>query len=469
VAENLSRTFEEDIPNSGIHVRRYPSIITSSSEAHDIAAANHAAVIVWGNYTPSLIELEVQVGTLEGFPHIPFERGMVEQTANVRVYLTDERRQSAAIQVLDLLNILGVADGSEYDLILTLMYASTVNTPGGIVKDNSVAAHLHRALMNYRTNTEKAIQELTDALALDGSNPLVYSYRSLANLRAGADESAIADLETARRLGPANWTLPLYMLAESVGADQTDVQLAVIQNYGQIIDLRPDDWFAYFMRGIVYYYGTDDFASAQADLQHAIDLGANANLPYIPLLMIALREGRMADAQALMRTMLTEYPDPELTNRAMQALYGSRADQDFTGTFFSAATNLVLGQYDSVVQDIQVVEDFLTAHPDQIDLSRGARDLGDLFMLQGVAYCDLQNYTAARHAFDNAITTSADFELLYLLRGQMRQASDDNSGAQDDFARARVNVLGPEFSRWVETAISGEWSCQNMLEYQMPE
>ncbi|MBI5957871.1 MAG: hypothetical protein HY866_03995, partial [Chloroflexi bacterium] len=241
--------------------------------------------------------------------------------------------------------------------------------------------------------------------------------------------------------------------------------------YAQIIALRPNDWFVYFMRATSYYYGENDLDAARADLEKVITLEADTAVPYIPASMIALRQGRMNDAQALMREMLTAYPDPSLTTRAMSALYGEDSAQMSTGAFFAASTNLVLGQYEQVITDSQPVIDSLEANPptqEQLDqIGYEMVDVADLLLIVGLSYCNLGDYKMADMAYDYATLFSPGFELLYLLRGQAQQAMGDNTGAQTSFAHARVHVLGDEFDTWVKAGIAGEWSCENLLEYEM--
>jgi tetratricopeptide (TPR) repeat protein len=464
IAESLTRSFEEEIPAFGLRVRRYPAIITSNDEARAIAEQFGATVIVWGTYAAEGIELEVQVGDLKNFAHIPFERDLVERSANVRVTLGNERRESIAPQALNIINILAAADGNQYEMIGALMYGAALQLPGAEIAGNSVAARIHRALLLFNQDTAAATAELDAALLLDSSNPLIYAYRGIVKLRGGQVESGASDIETARRLGPTNWALPLYMSGDE------DIETA-LNTYAQIVALRPDDWFVYFMRGIAYYYNQNDLDAARADLDQAIALQSQTALPYIPAIMIALRQGRMNDAQTLMREMLTSYPDPSLTTRAMTVLYGESGQHLSTGDFFAAATNLVLGQYDQVIADAQPILAALAENPpthEQLDqIGYEMMDAADLLTMVGLSYCNLGDYPAAVQAYQYALAFSPEFELVYLLLGQAQQAAGDNTGAQQSFAHASVNVLGDEFEAWVKAGMSGEWSCENLLEYDL--
>jgi serine/threonine protein kinase/tetratricopeptide (TPR) repeat protein len=446
VAEDLRRTFEEEIPLSGVGVRQYPAFVVSSEEARAVAAAVGADVIVWGNYTAERIELEVQVGVTDAFPHVQFPRATLERTANVRVRLTNERQESVALQVMGVLNVLANADGDEFNTISAFMLASSIQASGGEIVGNSAAAHIHRGLAVYASDTARAVEEFSAAMVINSSNALPYAYRALAYMRIGDEQGYRADLETMQRLGPDNWTMPLFMTAE-------DTTLTATRSYERLAELRPNDWFVYFLRGVFYYYSLNNLDKAEADFERSIALKPAGNLPYISALIIALRQGRMADAQNLVRTILTEYPDPELTNRALQAVFGDAVGHDFTGAFFAAATNFALGQYDDVIgvgvlSELEVV------------------GLSDMYLLQGLSYCNLKEYAAAEAAYNKAIAYSVDFMLLYVLRGQVRLQQGDQNGAEADFAAAGSEDLGPEFAAWVEAGAEQAWSCENLLEYQ---
>jgi serine/threonine protein kinase/tetratricopeptide (TPR) repeat protein len=460
VAEDLRRTFEEEIPLSGIRAQQYPATITSSAEARAVASATGADVIVWGSYTPESIQLEVQIGATDAFPHIHFPRAALERAANVHVQLTNERRESVALPVLNALNVLAAADGGEFNTISMFMLAASVTTPGGEIVGNSAAAHVQRGLVAYAGDTERAIQEFSAAISADSGNALPYSFRALAYLRTGDEQNYLADLTSMQRLGPDNWTLPLFMSAE-------DNVIAGIKIYDQLAALRPDDWFVYFLRGTFYYYGLKNLDQARADFEQSIALKPAGNLPYISALIIALRQGRMADAQNLGRAILTEYPDPELTNRALRAVYGDSVEHDFTGTFFSAGTNYALGQYDDVVAQIQSFDDYLINQLRAgVVVDQKVTQLSDMYLLQGLADCNLKDYPAAEDAYRKAITYSPDFALLYVLRGQVRLEQGEPDGAAQDFAAARQKDLGPEFAAWVEAGAEMAWTCETMLEYQ---
>jgi hypothetical protein len=92
LVEDLDHTIGRDVPFSNIRIRAYPQLIASEAGARAAAQANGAAVIVWGNYDPDAIELEIQVGVTTAFPTThsawTLENGQCPRR------MTDERRRS---------------------------------------------------------------------------------------------------------------------------------------------------------------------------------------------------------------------------------------------------------------------------------------------------------------------------------------------------------------------------------------
>ena len=77
------------------------------------------------------IQLDVQVGSLAPFPQNIFDRGLIEQTANLQIQLDDPVEQSIAPQVLNVVNVMHVADGNTYNngRILELLGRMQMKSP----------------------------------------------------------------------------------------------------------------------------------------------------------------------------------------------------------------------------------------------------------------------------------------------------------------------------------------------------
>jgi len=462
VVSDLTRVFGEELPLAGVAVRRYPRVITSEDEARRVAEATRAAMVIWGSYTIDHVELAIQVGVLDDFPHVPFDRALIERTANVRVRLADERRESAAAQVLAIWNILACADGDQYQVLMTRMFLEGLNVDQGEILGSGAGAQVHRAYAIYFEDTPRAVEQLRAALAVDGTNPLIYGLLSLADLRLGDANQFRRDWESARRLAPDSWTLPLYLTP----ADDPQQVLAA---YGRLIELRPDDWYAYFTRGITLYYGMQDLAKARADLEQSMALEPYGNVSYLVAMLLALREGRLTDAQVLMNVVLTQYPDPDLTGRAFHAIYGDDPRASYSAALFAAGTNLALGQYNRAVTNVQSAADYMFSQPAVPGmLGEADYELSDLFLLQGLALCNLKAYDSAISAYTQAIKFGGDdYAFARALRGQAYLAQVNVTKAEADFAAARAAELGPTFNTWVDGAERGVWNCENFFNYDL--
>jgi len=448
IVDDLVQTLEVEVPFSKLRIREYPEVITSEEAALVAAEANKATVTVWGNYTPDFIELEVQLGVTEAFPLIQIPRETLERSVNVRVRMTDERRQSVAQQVLLVLAGLQVADGDAYEMTSTVAILDEIEVTSAEVVGSGVAAYVHRYFEAYVHDTPRAIEEIEAALALDPGNPFLYLDRGAARQRLGLFDDGRRDAQTALRLGPDQWASPLCLLGNDAfflgNLDEA------ISYYSRVVELRPDDWFAVCYRGGLNYLN-GEYDLAKADLQRAIALGPKANFPYAFSAMIALREGRMVDAAALMHTVLTEFPDPAFGNRTWLAMYGDMGPNIF-GPTMAAFGNLILGQYDGVIRDSEAA----LAINDQ---------LADLYFMQGFAYCNLKEYEAAEAAYTRGLETDPDFIVLYLLRAEVRAKQNNLAGAFEDVGTAQASELGDALAEVIAASRSGALSCEDFFSH----
>jgi serine/threonine-protein kinase len=448
IAENLKETLEQDVPFSSVRVRQYPRVIRSEADARAAAEANGAVVVVWGNYTSDLIELEIQMGDTRRFKYSQFQRDILERTANVRVHLTDERRESVATHVLGVINVLWTGDGNGYEVARNLAILDTVQVTPAAIVSGGVAGHLQNAAPFYYDDTSQAIAEYDAAIALQPGNPIPYAYRSAAYLRSGQVEKAARDIATAERLGPPNWTMPLYMRATQF-ASTNDAEGA-IENFNKIVALHPDDWFVYSYRAILYYL-LGQYDQAQADCDQAIALGPTANFPYVVSGLLALRDGQLDRLRQDFTTVITEFPDPSLSLRLIDAIYGDEIPYVF-GPMFSAAGNLLLGQYEQAVADSQMALEI----NDQI---------ADLYLLQGMAYCNLRDYPAAEAAYTQGLTLDPTYIVLYALRSEVRLRQGDRRGTLEDAVKVRQSALADTFGPVIEEGLRGNWTCEDFFTF----
>jgi serine/threonine protein kinase/tetratricopeptide (TPR) repeat protein len=453
VVNDLGQTLERTVPFSNIQVRKYPYIITSYDEALAAAEANGATVVVWGNSAPDVTELEVQIGVTTAFHHIQFERALLERTANVRVHLTDARRQSVAPYVLGVLSILHVADGNAYEAMRTAAIEAAIQATPAVVAGSGIAADVQRQMME--TDVDQALKYLDSAIEQDPGNPLLYTYSSLLKQRQNLEDAARRDAEIAQRIGPPGWTMPMMMLT-ALSNDQSPQ--TVLDLFTQVIVQRPDDWFPLFFRGTSYYYlyGVlpNAYALAKADLDAAIALKPNASFPYVYSALLALHEGRLQDAANTIKVILTEFPDPSYMTRLWSATFGSPQGDPYAVTL-SAFTNAAVGRHEEVLKETTAG---LKAFP----------TLADLYFIQGVSYCALGNALGARMSFDNGLERDPDFTVGYLLRADTLLQLGDTASAAADFKTIADSPYSAEFEPLVTAMKAGKLNCANVLSPDNP-
>jgi tetratricopeptide (TPR) repeat protein len=447
IVENLQQTLEVEIPFSTIRIREYPQIITTEDAAQAAAEANGATVIVWGNYTPDETELNVEIGVTTAFPLIRIDRDTLERSANVRIRMTDERRESIAAPVLGVFNVLQTADGNGYEVARILAILDALEVTHAEIISGGVAGYLQRAALVYMEDTPQAVEQYNAAITLQGGNPILYAFRAAGYMRQGLFDKALRDIETAQRLGPPDWTSPLYVEAiYAVSVNDFDRGLAL---FDRIVALRPDDWFAVDYRGTLYYL-KGDYEHARADLEHAVELGPSASFPYVVLAMLTAHEGRLQDMQQYQRIVITQFPDPTFSTRLIKGIYG---DLPFAvSPMLSAAGNLILGQYEQVIIDTETAL--------AID-----SQLVDMYLVQGLSYCNLDDYVAAEAAYSRGIEVAPDFIALYALRAEVRARQGNLTGSMQDALTVRHSDVGAVFIDLMTSAMEGRWNCKEFFNY----
>jgi tetratricopeptide (TPR) repeat protein len=167
--------------------------------------------------------------------------------------------------------------------------------------------------------------------------------------------------------------------------------------------------------------------------------------------MIALHEGRLTDLQNYLGTTLSEFPDPTFSNRLIVAIYGEQVPHIFV-PMFSAAGSVVLGQYEQVIADTQAA----LAINDQ---------LPDMYLLQGLAYCNLRDYPASEEAYTHGIEIAPDFVALHALRAEVRIRQGDPLGSAEDIAFIMQSDQADMFAPVLADASAGQWNCEQFFDY----
>lgn len=449
LVNELTQTLESEIPFSAYRVRAYPNVISTPEEAFKAAEANKATLVIWGNYTPDVINLELQVGVTNAFSHIEavkVPREMLERTANISVQLADVQKQSIAPMIIRMTQVLETANGNTFNLARNIAIMDEMVIDTAEIQSSGVSREVQNFFEYYVSDTQKSVEATETAIGIDAGNPLLYLMRSGANQRLGNTEAAQRDALTAQRLGGDEWAMPYIALGNHAVYFQNNVPQG-IESYTKVIELRPEDWFAFTFRGVMYY-ALGEYEAAKTDLDKAIELEPQANWPYIYATLLALREGRIATAQAYNELVVHEFPDPTLANRGIQGFYGSIAS-NFIGLTFSAGGNMVLGRYNEALTDANAA----------LQISQVA----ELYLIQGFSHCNLGDDAAAEESYAQAITLDPDFAALYLLRAEVLLRQNKLPEALSDIQKAKSYDLGAEFDALIEAGQTGEISCHNFF------
>ncbi len=449
IIDDLSQYLEVSIPDSTMHVREYPDIVISSERASRAAAANKAAVIVWGSYTDTFIQLDVQIGSLHAFPYNDFPREDVERVTNLRVRMTDVFEESVTPVVLNALNTLYAANGDAFDVLRIGVIASHMNLVPAQPVGDSLAAYSYRAsIAPYLFETQAdsdvyAEEQLAAALTIE-QHPLIYTQRSMWYVTQGRFDESREDAQTAILRGPDDWVIPMYVI--TTGSDFQET----IDLFSTIVELRPEDWYAAYQLGALYYsVGVTELAIAYLD--QAVALEAEASFPYLVRGIMALHDGQLALAAQLMQVVVDKFPDPSYSRRLMQASFGDQEGFYVWDAYLNAATSLALSQHNDV---LAALENIVLEVP-----------LSDFSLLQGLAYCNLGEYAAAEEAYSRALQLDPDFRMLYLFRAEVSTHQEDTDGAVADFALARQHGYGPEFDTVIAAYEAGNLTCENLFIY----
>lgn len=457
IVNNLKDAFETSVPFSNLRVRALSQVVRSAQEATGAAKIHAAAIVIWGNTSAGSTDLHVQVGDLARFSHNQCPEDVLRRSSDVRLRLTDPRLQSASISTLFTLVMAQVCAGDGFEImrlysILDALRGTTMGELTGV----GTATRLHQALAFYQTDTKRSTDALSDIIESDPGNPILYVTRAATYQRLGQYEIARQDIETASKLGATawrsgTWTSPVYLQLFQTFAQQDYKN--TISLLDKIIQMRPDDWFAYCVRGATAYLQRE-FDPAAADLDKAIKLGAPVNLPYMLGSVIALRQGRIAEARSMVLTVIDKFPDPALVMRIMRSFYGDSAAGIVFGPLLSGGMNAFLGQYDRAISEADRGLTMLPNNP-------------ELYLIKGFAYCNLDRPADAEAAYSKGIEVDPTLGLLYLLRSEARRSQGNLIGMAADLKTIADMKLGAEFNQLVADGVAFRASCENFFTQAM--
>lgn len=444
IVDDLRQQLEVTLPNSRIRIREYDGIITSKQDVLTLADQVEADIVVWGNYDEDGIHIDLQVGSLAGFPDSAFDRDDIAQVMDVRTTLANVREQSLSIPVVTMLAVLAAAESDTPELSRLLTMTDFLPKEPLDFEGNSMAAHYHRALFQFIEDPAQAIVEV-DAAILIEQNPLLYMGRGMVYAKLGDVDTAINDWSSAAKLGPDGWFMPQSSI--SFGASMTgDIETA-LENANYVVEKQENgDWYGYYLQGVANYMASEHELSATA-FQQAIEREPTLNWPYTFAIMVALRQGDIEQAKDLVDIVLHKFPDPTSGIRTLQFSFGDGA---IVGHAIAANSNLILGQYADAIANADAV---LAVNP----------MLPDMYFIKGISYCNLGNYVDAEDAYTQGISLDPTYTLLYLLRSEAFYQQGENVAAYTDMEIVMNSPDSIAFFSLVKDAQAGLLSCRTFL------
>ena len=217
---------------------------------------------------------------------------------------------------------------------------------------------MHKAQKAFFSDKQLALSEITEAIKLEmkAENPLFYMFRGLIYQGAGDFDRAIRTwiqrCESRRRVGSC---LTISRAPRVLILNNLPVG---IELNSKVIEKMPDDWYPYNQRGYLYFLAGQyepapekkdiDYELAREDIDKAITLKPEMEWPYMWATLIALRQGRLEDASAMMSSMFHEQPNPAFVDLLLTAMYGEQ-NAKLLGNSMAAMGHLSLGQYNVVI------------------------------------------------------------------------------------------------------------------------
>ncbi len=459
---DVVETFQLNIPFS--NVKAYPVEVTANTllEATNLFRETSADVLVWAE----LDNEQIDYWMLTGNPQTTrdqFDADTLTQLTTVEVIITEDG-QTIAPYILGVLSILHTTNGDIFESMRTLAILEEITELPATLESQGTSQHFFNFFNLFLGDTPASIEAITQAIELDGGNPIWYVMRAMAHMRLGEGDQAIRDAKTAERIGPEGWSFPLV------------VQGASAKVYGSQIDLLntaldyQDDWFIYYLRS-TFKYATNDLDGAWEDVQASIDNNPQANAPYVSGFLIAMRDGRIEDAGDMMAQMVKDKPDPALGNRVLKALFGENTVEILmSGLLYQGYGNIVLGQYESVTAFAPQLQELVSEFRNSLSAidTKSERDTqryfgGDVFSMMGTAYCALGEYEEAMTWLTQGIQVDPTSAMLRYIRTAVTSELGMEDLVQEDVAV--IIGLSDEMDELIRAGENDEIHCDDFFDY----
>lgn len=430
---------------SNYSVAEYPEMITNKEQATDVANLNQATIIVWGNYTADFIEVNIQIGNLDRFQHITIKKKDVEEAANLRFRIQDERQESVVQGIISAMIVVQTADSNTYEALRDLAILETIqgNLPEPAAP--SVSSFVSKYCVKYVTDPEESLKHIDSALGLNGGNLILYTFRGAVKQKLGDFGGAQQDVNTAIELSANQWASPLLLRANNE-LFTGDVR-ASIATMDKVISLNPKDWWSYNLRGSDYFL-IGDLSSARADFASAIALEPAANFPYVYSSLVAIHEGRLDDAKMFLGVAMQKSPDPTYGEKIIYAYTGTKTNYPHLDAL-SSYGRLVLKQYSDA---ITIADNGIRVIP-----------LPDLYFIKGAAHCNLKQYPEAESAFAEGLKLDKNFGLLYILNADVKIKQGNGEGAQADLLALQSTEQWTGFAGSFQNAPTLPLTCETLF------
>jgi tetratricopeptide (TPR) repeat protein len=341
--------------------------------------------------------------------------------------------------------VLQTANSNSYETIRDVAILQTIQASLPESVTPSVSGFVAKYGVNYVSNEDEALNNINQALALNGGNPLLYFFRASIRQKLGDFTNAQQDIETALRLGSENWGVALILQANNLFF--TGDPAGAVAAMGKVIESNTGDWWSYNVRGSDYLL-LGDLSSARADFASAIALEPPANFPYVYSSLISMHEGRLDDAKKFLVQALQISPDPTYGEKIISAYIGTNVDYPNLDAL-SAYGRLTLGQYSEA---LAIADRGVQVFP-----------FADLYFIKGAAECNLKQYKEAEDSYTQGLTLDPEFALLYLLRADVRGRQGNLTGAQSDLTALQSTKQFPLFAPYLQNAQPGSFTCDALF------
>lgn len=459
---DVVETLQLDIPFS--NVKAFPVDTTADTllDATQLLRKTSADILVWAELEEDQIDYWILAGNPKA-TNTQFDAETLTQLTTVEVIITEDG-QTITPYILGALSILHTTNGDIFESMRTLAILEEINDQPATLESLGTSQHFFSFFNLFLNDTNASIDAITQAIELDGGNPIWYVMRAMAHMRLGEGEQAIRDAKTAERIGPDGWSFPLVIQGASA-----DIYGSQIDLLNTALDYQ-DDWFIYYLRS-TFKYATNDLDGAWDDVEASIDNNPQANAPYVTGFLIAMRDGRIEDAGEMMAKMVKDKPDPALGNRVLKALFGDNTvDILMSGMLYEGYGNIVLGQYESVtafepqLQELLFEFRELLTSLDTESLQDTQRYFaGDVFSMMGTAYCALGEYDDAMKWLTQGIQVDPTSAMLRYIRTAVTSELGMEDLVQEDVAV--IAGLSDEMNDLIRAGENDEIHCDDFFDY----